>query len=95
MYGKCPDHPQASGRGELQGAANVQARKDFVLGLARGRFLAEASLSDWVYTQKPREQHFRRPWTRPTSSGVSSLCCVLDGRNRLLELKVKIIVVII
>lgn len=84
MYGKCPDHPQASGRCELQGAAYAQARKDFILGMERGRFIVEVLLSDWVYTQKPQEQHFRRPWTRPTSRGVSSWCCVLDGRNRLL-----------
>ena len=52
----------------------LEGRKDFILGLKRGRFIVEVALSDWMYRQKPQEWHFRRPWTRSAHHGASNLC---------------------
>ena len=92
-YGKCPVHPRQVGTVSSRVLLMLEGRKDFILGLERGRFTVEVALSDWMYRQKPQEWHFRRPWTRSAYHGASNLCCALGGRS-MLWLKIKIIVVI-
>lgn len=79
-HGQGPAHPRRAGAG-AQSTASVQRWHEFALGTG----MEKASQERW----QGAAEAAGKACQKVTRSGASDLCCVLDGRHRLLWLNRK------